>query len=98
MSISDLEKALEISVKTADGKKIKEVLESRIDLSNEERREKVLNIIKQVGVENFKKSEYAKLLVYTGSFDEGVKNYLAAGNYQKAFKYFNKISEEFRYG
>ena len=34
MSISDLEKALDISTKTADGKKIKEVLESRADLNN----------------------------------------------------------------
>ena len=49
--------------------------------------------MKEIGAENFKKNEYARLLIYTGSYNEGVKNYLAAGNYQKAFKYFNQLTE-----
>ena len=35
---------------------------------------------------------------YVGNFEDAVRNYLSAGNYQKAFKFLNKLPQELRHG
>ena len=68
-------------------------MENNIHLSEEAKKEEVKKVVEKLGVEGFKnKNDYAVLQAYLQNYDEAVASYLQAGNYQKAFKYYNRVS------